>query len=167
MPKPGTPAPALTAHRLDGPDMDLSAIPGEAFVVFFRGLHCPACRKQLEELVAHLPAFAERGLTVLAMSMDPEDRARTVAADWAVGGIDIGYGMTEGTARNWGLYVSDRVVEKEPPRFSEPALTWVLADGTVGAHWQQSVPFGRPAFADILSGIDFVRANDRPPRGAA
>lgn len=167
MPKPGTKAPALTAMRLDGPDMDLASVGGEAFVIFFRGLHCPACRRQLEGLVPLLPDFAERGVTVMAVSMDPEERARTVSGEWEVGGIDIGHAMTEATARDWDLWLSDRVVEKEPPRFSEPAMTWVLADGTIGAHWQQSVPFGRPPFVDILSGIDFVRANDRPPRGTA
>ncbi|GIT91277.1 thioredoxin peroxidase [Jannaschia pagri] len=167
MPKPATAAPKLQVPLLSGGPYTLADQPREVLIVFYRGVHCPACRKQLEALVPLMPAFEERGIDVVAISMDEEDRAQKTQVDWAVDGIPIGYAMPEKMARDWGLWISERVVEKEPPIFSEAALTWVGADGTILAHWQQSVPFARPPFDDILSGIDFVRANGRPPRGAA
>lgn len=165
--KPGHPAPDLSVPTLDGDGFDLSAQSGEVFIVFYRGVHCPACQKQLESLVPLLPEFAERGIFVVAVSMDEKARAERSAAEWQIDPIKIGYEMPEAIARDWGLWISERVVEKEPPLFSEAAMTWVGADGTVLAHWQNSVPFGRAPFGDILSGIDFVRTNNRPPRGAA
>ncbi|MGB3408899.1 MAG: peroxiredoxin-like family protein [Jannaschia sp.] len=167
MPKPATKAPDLEVPLISGGRFDLSKQTTETLVIFYRGLHCPACRKQLETLVGHLPAFAERGIDVVAVSMDEEARARQSATEWAVAPTPLGYGMSESTARAWGLWISERVAEKEPPIFSEAALTWVGADGTILAHWQNSVPFGRPPLGELLSGIDFVRANNRPPRGAA
>lgn len=167
MPKPATSAPTLSVPLLSGGRYDLADATRETFVIFYRGLHCPACRKQLEALVPLLPDFEERGLDIVAISMDEEARARKTQAEWAIDGISIGYEMPEAMAREWGLWISERVVEKEPPIFSEAAMTWVGADGTILAHWQQSVPFARPPFEDILSGINFVRTNNRPPRGAA
>ncbi|WP_371156355.1 redoxin domain-containing protein [Jannaschia sp. 2305UL9-9] len=165
--KPSTTAPALVVPRLSGTEFDLTKTDRETFIVFYRGLHCPACRRQLEALVPYLADFEDRGIDVIAVSMDTKDRASGAREEWDIAGIDIGYAMSEATARDWGLWISERVVDKEPPIFSEAAMTWVGSDKTVLAHWQQSVPFARPPFPDILSGIDFVRTNNRPPRGSA
>ena len=167
MPKPATKAPALDVPLISGGRYRLSEAPRETLVIFYRGVHCPACRKQLETLVPLLPDFDRRGIDAVAVSMDEEARARRSAEDWDIAPIPLGYAMTEATAREWGLWISDRVVEKEPERFSEAAISWIGRDGTVLAHWQNSVPFGRPPFGELLSGIDFVRENNRPPRGAA
>lgn len=74
---PGSRAPELRARGLDGVAVDLaSERTGQFTVIFFyRGVHCPICKTQLEELGRRLGEFAERGLSVLAVSMDSEDRA--------------------------------------------------------------------------------------------
>ena len=44
-------------------------------IVFYRGLHCPVCKKQLESLKDKLDEFIDRGVNVIAISMDTEKRA--------------------------------------------------------------------------------------------
>lgn len=164
------PAPALSVPLLGGGTYDLSAEAPEHFavVLFYRGRHCPLCTRQMEEdVIPNLPAVAEAGMTVAAVSMDPEERARDQASGWVEAGLRVGYGMPEATARAWGLYLSTARAEKEPPLFSEPAMTLVRPDGRVYAHWQQSVPFARPRMADLLGAIGFIVENDYPARGIA
>ncbi|WP_308916046.1 redoxin domain-containing protein [Jannaschia sp. LMIT008] len=163
-------APALAVPLLGGGTFDLSAETPRAFtlVLFYRGKHCPLCTKQMEEdVIPNLPNIAEAGLSVVAVSMDTEDRARDQAQDWVEAGLRVGHGMTEAQARDWGLYLSTARSDKEPALFSEPGMTLVRPDGRVYAHWQQSVPFARPRIADLLGTIGFIVDNDYPARGTA
>ncbi|MDX1547440.1 MAG: peroxiredoxin-like family protein [Rhodothermales bacterium] len=166
-PLPRRPAPPLSVDLVDGGTWDLHAQEPEHFtlVVFYRGLHCPICKKYLSTLNRLRDRFAERGTEVVAVSMDPEARARTAAQDWDVDALPLGYGLTETQARDWGLYLSDGVKDGEPDRFSEPGLFLVRPDGTLYLAVVNSVPFARPPFDDLLKAIDFVLENDYPARG--
>jgi hypothetical protein len=53
----------------------------------------------------------------------------------------------------------------EPPMFVEPALFLVRPDRTLYYASVQSMPFGRPCFAEMLSGIEKVVSKDYPARG--
>ena len=88
--------------------------------------------------------------------------------EWDLGGLTTGYALAESTAREWGLYISSkRAGSTEPDLFAEPGMTLIRPDGTVYAHWQQSVPFARPKLADLLGSLSFVLDNDYPARGTA
>lgn len=139
-------------------------------VLFYRGFHCPICRGQLKDLEAKLPEFEKRGVTVVAISSDTQERAEKTKADWQLPALRIGYGLDLKAARNWGLYVSagrgvTSIGVEEPALFSEPGLFLIRPDGTIYFASVQSMPFARPHFADVLGAIDFVVAKSYPARG--
>lgn len=164
--------PALTVPLVGGGTFDLAAERPERFtlVVFYRGLHCPICKTQLEELERRLGDFAQRGVGVIALSSDSRERAERAKAEWAIPTLRVGYGVDLDTARNWGLYISSgrRMTSmgvEEPALFSEPGLFLVRPDGTLYFASVQTMPFARPRFVDVLAALDYVIANDYPARG--
>ena len=75
--QPGDPAPAfaLAAANAEGV-VSLAGLRGRAFVIgFFRGLHCPFCRRQVVELAAAQPALRAAGIETLAVINTPVERA--------------------------------------------------------------------------------------------
>jgi len=164
-------APALSVPLLGGGTFDLASATPDAFtlVVFYRGLHCPLCTRQMEEdVIPSLPGLGKLGVDVVVISMDDEGRATEQASGWTEEGLRGSYGLPEATARAWGLYISKgRPDTREPAYFSEPGMTVVRGDGRVFAHWQQSVPFARPKLAELVGGLSYVVENDYPARGTA
>ncbi|MEL6312330.1 MAG: AhpC/TSA family protein, partial [Pseudomonadota bacterium] len=78
----------------------------------------------------------------------------------------VSYGMSEATAREWGLYISSqRPGSQEPAVFSEPGLVVIDPERTIFFVQVQSAPFTRPDFAALLSGLKFVTENNYPARG--
>ena len=73
---PRYPVPALNVPLTSGGRFVLGASPAEHFdlLVFYRGLHCPICAKYLLELERLAPEFASRGVQVVAISSDGEER---------------------------------------------------------------------------------------------
>jgi len=134
-------------------------------LVFYRGLHCPKCKQQLEELKTKLSDFTERGINVIGISMDSEKRAKITGEKWDVESIPIAYGLTEDEARNWGLYISTSISDSEPDVFSEPGLFLVKPDNTLYLSSIQTMPFARPHFKDLLKAIDFIEEKGYPARG--
>ena len=169
---PRQPVPALEIPTVDGGLWRLAARKPERFtlVAFYRGLHCPICSTYLKDLDAKLPDFAKRGVEAIAVSSDPEDRARTAKETWQVPSLTVGYGLDLDTARRWGLYISSgrgktSAGVEEPALFSEPGLFLVRPDGTLYFAAVQTMPFARPRFDDILKALDFVIAKDYTARG--
>ena len=141
-----------------------------SLIVFYRGLHCPICRTQLKDLEATLGEFERRGVSVVAISTDDEERALRTSLEWQLSQLRIGYGLSLRVAREWGLYVSHghgktSIGIEEPDLFSEPAIYLVRPDGTLYFGSVQTMPFARPNFADILGAIDFVVKTNYPARG--
>lgn len=164
--------PALSVATLSGNKWTLAEQTPARFtlVVFYRGLHCPICRGYLGELVKLEGEFRARGVELIAISSDDEQRARQTAADWQLGDLTVGYGLDLGVARSWGLFVSSSRGKtsagiEEPALFSEPGVFLVRADGTLFWSAIQTMPFARPHFRELLSAVDFVIAKDYPPRG--
>lgn len=160
--------PDFTVPTVDGDEFQLSQRLGDNFtlLVFYRGLHCPICKMQLRELQRKLGDFAERDVTVVAISMDERSRAEQTVEDWDVGQLTIGYGMEEELAQRLGLYISaGRPDSKEPEIFSEPGMFLVRPDQTLYLASIQSMPFTRPPFDQLLQGIDYALENDYPARG--
>jgi peroxiredoxin len=77
--QPGEPAPefALPAVNRDGV-VRLSDFHGRRALLigFFRGLHCPFCRRQIIRLAASQPTLAQAGVETVAVINTPQDRAR-------------------------------------------------------------------------------------------
>jgi len=165
---PTRPAPDLSVPTLQGGTWTLAEQTPETFtiVVFYRGKHCPICKTQIKEIDPLIAQATAQGIGVIAISMDDEARARATLDEIGTKNVTIGYGMSEATARNWGLYMSSaRPNTAEPARFSEPGVFVMRADGTVFFAQTQSAPFTRPDFGKLLSGLKFVTENTYPTRG--
>ena len=169
---PRYPVPALNVALTTGGRFVLGAQPGEKFdlLVFYRGLHCPICVKYLLELGRLAPEFAARGVQVVAISSDDEDRAGQMADKVSASGFKLGYGLSLRAAREWGLYLSasrgkTSIGIDEPAVFSEPGVFIVRPDGTLYYSAVQTMPFARPPFQDLLGAIDFAISKDYPARG--
>lgn len=165
--EPTKQAPQLQLPKLDGSSWNLRDETPENFsmLVFYRGLHCPVCKKYLQNLTNKLEDFKERGVHPVAISMDCEERAHKTAREWDIDGLHLVYGMSESTARNWGLYISEAIKEEEPEVFSEPALFLVEPNGKIFSASIQNMPFARPKLKDMLKSIDFVLEEGYPARG--
>ena len=169
---PRYPVPALNVALTTGGRFVLGAAPGERFdlVVFYRGLHCPICAKYLMELERLVPEFAQRGVNIVAISSDDEERGRLMAEKVKASGLRFGYGLGLKSARQWGLYISagrgkTSIGIEEPALFSEPGVFIVRPDGTLYYGAVQTMPFARPSFQDLLGAIDFAIAKDYSARG--
>jgi len=76
--QPGEAAPAFTlpAANREGA-VSLADLRGRPFLIgFFRGLHCPFCRRQVVQLGAVQPALRAAGVETLAVVNTPVERAR-------------------------------------------------------------------------------------------
>lgn len=171
---PRQPVPELKVPTLQGTTWRLAEVTSEHFtlVVFYRGLHCPICRTYLGELDKLAADFKSRGVEIIAISSDVEERARQTQKDWGLANLILGYGLDLDVARQWGLYVSTSRGKtstgfEEPAKFSEPGVFLVRPDGTLYWASVQTMPFARPHFKDMLGAIDFVVKNDYPARGEA
>ena len=169
---PRQPVPALSIPLINGDPFVLGADPARAFelLVFYRGLHCPICAKYLMELNRLAPEFEKRGVRVLALSSDTQERARAMAERIKATGLSVGYDLSLQVARQWGLYISTSrgttsIGIDEPALFSEPGVFLVRPDATLYYGSTQTMPFARPAFQDLLAAIDFAIAKDYPARG--
>lgn len=165
-------APALTVETLSHGRFDLSKERPErmTLVCFYRGLHCPICAGYLKELERFTPAFAERGVSTIAISSDDESRAREMARKIGASQLRIGYGLPLSVARQWGLYISasrgkTSIGIEEPALFSEPGVFLIRPDRTIYYLSVQSMPFVRPSFAEMTQALDFIIKNDYPARG--
>jgi peroxiredoxin len=171
---PRRPVPALELATLDGSPARLPDPAAEHFsmAVFYRGYHCPLCRRYLTELDGMMQDFAGRGVSVVVASADTRDRAEQARSEWKLEHMNLAYGLPLGDARAWGLYISTSRGKtslgiEEPPRFSEPGLFLIRTDGTL--YWSNvsTMPFARPHFTEILAAIDFALKHDYPARGEA
>ncbi len=169
---PRQPTPDLSVPTLEHGAFDLNTETAErgTVICFFRGLHCPICATYLKELDKQIPAFAERGVDVIAISSDDKDR--TVAMAERVGSqkLRFGYDLPLSVARQWGLYISTSrgktsIGIEEPALFSEPGLFMVTPQKTLYYGSVQTMPFVRPHFSELVSALDFAIPNNYPARG--
>ncbi|QUL38707.1 peroxiredoxin-like family protein [Erythrobacter sp. JK5] len=166
--KPDEKVPKLEGPLTIGAHFTLDKQSPENFnlLVFYRGKHCPICRGYLKELSNRLDAFTERGINVFAISMDNKERATVVHEEWDTGDVPLVYNLSESSAREWGLYLSQkRPDSEEPDVFSEPGLFLVRPDGALHFACVQNAPFTRPPLDQLLEGIDHILENDYPVRG--
>jgi len=166
--KSGERLPDVTVPQLGGGAMRLGAPVGGhdwSMVVVYRGKHCPICKTYLGELERLAPEFAKAGVGVVAVSGDPEDRARSFTDDIGVT-FPVGYDLTVAQMRMLGLYVSEPRSEKETDRpFAEPGVFVINAEGMLHVVDISNAPFSRPDLAGLAKGLKYIRDNDYPIRG--
>jgi len=172
--KPRKPVPALEFDTVGGGRWSLAAQKPQSFtlVVFYRGLHCPVCRRYTSELNGMIGDFDKRGVSSVVTSTDGAERAAEAKEKWGLPNLTVGYGVSIDKAREWGLYVSSSrgmtsAGVEEPPLFAEPGLFLVKPDGTL--YWSNvsTMPFARPHFNEISAAIDFAVSKNYPARGEA
>ncbi len=173
-PKPRQAVPQLEFDTLGGPRWSLAAQKPQNFtmVVFYRGLHCPVCRKYTSELNGMIGEFEKRGVATVVTSTDSKERAAEAKQKWGLSNLTVGYGVSIEKAREWGLYISSSrgmtsAGVEEPPLFAEPGLFLVKPDRTL--YWASisTMPFARPHFSEIAAAIDFAVSKNYPARGEA
>ncbi len=166
-PLPREQSPKLSFPLTSGEQWSLNEQNPKSFtmIVFYRGLHCPVCKEYTKTLQKLKDKYADRGVDIVTVSMDSEEKARTSVQEWGIENLDVGYGLSEEQARNWGLYFSNSIKEEEPELFSEPGLFLVRPDGELYYAAVNSMPFGRPDPESLLQAIDFIQKNDYPARG--
>jgi len=165
---PQTQAPDLQVKLLGGDTWRLKDQNPEHFtmLIFYRGLHCPLCEKYLKTLNGLLDAYADKGVEVIAISMDSEARARKARMKWELSdALKIGYELEATMANDWGLYLSKAIKDYEPEVFNEPGLFLIKPDNSIYFVTLNSTPWGRPHLASFVKVIDFINTSGYPARG--
>jgi len=172
--KPRQSVPDLEFDTLEGTRWRLADQKPRVFsmIVFYRGLHCPVCRRYTSELNGMLGEFDKRGVSTVIASTDTRERAEQAQTQWGLSRLTIGYGVPIETARQWGLYISSgrgatSAGVEEPALFAEPGLFLVRPDKTLYWLSVSSMPFARPHFGEIAQAIEFAVSKDYPARGEA
>ena len=164
---PDAAVPPLSLPLVGGGTFTLNAARPKNFtmVVFYRGLHCPVCKSYLEKLNALAEGYASAGFDVVVASMNDEALAEQTVADWNIGNLKVAYGVSEETARAWGLWVSTSIKDAEADMFCEPGMAWVRPDGRLYMIDISNMPWARPDLEFLLSKVPMAVDNGYPARG--
>jgi peroxiredoxin len=165
MMKPGTLAPKLNIHTTDKKEWSLHSTEPSKFslIVFYRGLHCPICEKQLKSLSKLLSKFKKQGVDdIIAISGDTEEKALKAVEDWDLKDLRVGHSQSLKSMSEWGLFLSKSIKDVEPKYFGEPGLFLVDKDKKLFYCSTNSMPFARPSVEDLLGGLEHI--NDGYPR---
>ncbi|WP_095588817.1 peroxiredoxin-like family protein [Actibacterium ureilyticum] len=163
----GAPFPQTDIARLGGGTITLGK-PERAewqLVFVYRGLHCPICKQYLSDLEQILPAFAEIGIEVVAISADTEAKAQQMQTEQGLS-LPIGYDLSVAQMQALGLYISTPRSAQETDRtFAEPGLFLIDAGGDLHMVDYSNAPFLRPDLDRLPARIKYVLENDYPVRG--
>ncbi|MGI9321967.1 MAG: redoxin domain-containing protein [Pseudomonadales bacterium] len=168
--KTGEPVPDFNIRLLNGGSWSSRAPAADKFTLLtiYRGMWCPHCKQQLQELDGLVDDFKQRGVSIVAASADTEDRAGQMAADYGLKNLVLGCEVPIDSARAMGVFISKRVKDIEMPLFCEPASLLIDKNANLFAAWIASCAFARTPPAGILTYVDFLADHsDRPPRGSA
>ena len=157
--------PAITVPRFGGGTLSPAEMKGWRLLVVYRGKHCPLCKPYLKTLDGLLEEFSAVGVSVAAVSADPEEK---VADDMQEHGwrFPVGYDLSVDQMREMGLYVSDPRSPPETDRpFAEPGLFLINPQGAVQVVDISNAPFARPDLAAIARGAKRIQEMQMPVRG--
>lgn len=165
-PEAGGALPLMSFSKLGGGTLSVGGQrPRYTLLVIYRGKHCGRCKRYLSGLEALLPQWDAAGFDVLAISADTEEKARADVAEfnWS---FDIGYGLSEDQMMSLGVYISDPLSPDETDRrFAEPAVFCVRPDGVIQVVCLSNGPAARADLEELLDGMIFNIAHNRPARG--
>jgi peroxiredoxin len=159
--------PELELPLVGGGTFSINALDADQYtiLVFYRGLHCPVCKKYNKELESQYQEFKKKGVDVVAISCDSRERAEKSQKEWGLDQLPVAYDLSIQQADELGLYISRSISEKEPDFFSEPGMFILDNEQNIYAAYYQSMPFARPPVDDLLKGLDYIIEKDYPPRG--
>jgi len=166
---PKSELPNIEVPLVSGGKFTLAEASPENFqiIVAYRGIHCPKCRVQLQEIDKLVADIRADGHDVVAVSMDSEEKAKQAKTDWEIKELPIAHSLELLDAKSLGLFISDSISDKEPHIFSEPGVFVVHSDGTLYAEIVQNTPFGRPDMQSLIDGLNYAVKNDYPTRGTS
>jgi peroxiredoxin len=166
--KPAQQTPELSFRLVSGDQWTLAGEPIDKLlmIVVYRGLHCPVCKSYVRQLDRLLDEYAAFGVSIVAVSADSQARARQSKSEWDIAFLRVGYGLTEQQMRDWDVFVSHAIKEKETHLFAEPAIFLIKPDRSIYYSALNSMPFGRPDLKQVLGSIKWLLENDYPARGA-
>ncbi|MDN3493797.1 peroxiredoxin-like family protein [Winogradskyella bathintestinalis] len=166
--KPREKTPDLNINLINGTEWTLSQQDPKNFtlVIVYRGLHCPVCKKYLENLQTKLSEFDDLGVNIIAVSSDTEETAKKTYDEWDIGDVPLGYEFPIEEARKWGLFIS-KGIKDEPETFIEPGLFLIRPNQELYCASIQTMPFARPGLDDMIKAIKFTLKEDYPARGEA
>ncbi len=150
-------APALAGPSTEGGRFSLREVAGApALIVFVRGSYCPICRARLRALAGYAGAYQGLGFRVVAVTLDPPDRAKATARELALPFPLVSADLA--TFQRWGLRPAGQPVP-HPGEFVLDAAGRVRW-GRVGADAAD-----RPSDVALLGVLDSLRAAGAlPPR---
>lgn len=165
-PDAGGPLPAILVPRLGGGTLEVGGPRDRhTLLVVYRGRHCGRCKRYLAGLEGMQSAWDAAGFDVVVVSADPVEKAEADRAEfgWT---FPLGHDLAEDQMRALGVYVSDPLSPEETDRrFAEPAVFCVRPDGVIQVVCLSNGPAARPDLAELLDGMKFNIAHDRPARG--
>ena len=164
---PGQPFPPIDLPRVGGGRVTNHWF-GDAEITIlnvYRGLHCPRCKRQLQDFLANTDGFQAASAQIISISTDPAERAEAAVDEWGLGDMPVGYDLEIEVARDLGLYISQTIREAEPALFAEAALFVIQRDGTLWGSSVNSFPFMRPTAEQVLDALATRTARTYPPRG--
>lgn len=161
----GAAFPPITVPRFGGGELAPAAMHGWRLLVVYRGKHCPLCKPYLSTLDGLIDTFAEAGVSVMAVSADPEEKAAADVQEfnWR---FPVGYDLSVPQMQALGLYVSAPRSAQETDRpFAEPGLFLINPEGAVQIIDISNAPHARPDLALIARGAKRIQEVNYPIRG--
>lgn len=137
-----------------------------SLVVFYRGLHCPICRKQLGEIDKRIEDLTATGIgRAVAIPMETEEPSGRIVHQWHLANLPVAYGLSEEAARAWGpggLNLSRTIKDGEPDLFNEPGIFILDEDRTLFWSSTATMPFGRPWTMSLPGSATLKSTTTRP-----
>jgi len=167
-PAVGMPLPLISLPKLGGGTIDIGGARGRhMLLVVYRGKHCGRCKKYLTSLDGMAGDWEAAGFDIVTVSADPLEKAQADLDEYGWR-FPIGYDLSEAQMRDLGVYISDPLSPQETDRrFAEPAVFCVRPDGIIQIACLSNGPAARPDLVELLDGMKFNIAHDRPARGIA
>lgn len=165
-PDAGGPLPQMSFAKSRGGTLTVGG-PRDRYTLFviYRGKHCSRCKRYLNGLQTLLSDWQDAGFDVFAVSADTQEKAEADVKEFGWS-FDIGYGLSEEQMGSLGLYISDPLSPTETDRrFAEPAVFCVRPDGIIQLVCLSNGPAARPDLDELLDGMKFNIAHNRPARG--
>ena len=167
--KPGQKVPELEFPLLSGGTLALRPDPGVRLrlISFYRGAFCGFCTRFMQQLNGMHAEFAELGIDLAGVSVDPKDTAEAWAEKNGIDKIAIGYGLAREQIEACGIFASHFTRDGKELYFAEPALWLVRPDGELFLSIQSSVSCGRPDLESLMTGLKLLAGQGFPTRGNA
>ena len=168
MPKPpaGDQMPVIKLPLLTGGAVTIGGMRDKHLLfMIYRGKHCPRCKRYLNGLQERLDAWLDADIDVIVASADPAEKAQADKDEFGWS-FDLAYDLSEDQMRKIGVYITDPLSPQETDRrFAEPAVFCLRPDGVIQIVCLSNGPAARPDLDELLDGMKFNIANNRPARG--